>query len=261
MKMKSRLVIPVIALATVAAAIVFANVEFEPASPPDAVPTGNDSAVGAAVPPVAVPASAAADAAADMPVDAPEGPTLLVIGDSLSAGYGLESKDASWVGLLEKRLQSEGYEFDVVNASISGDTSEGGRARLTRALARVEPEIVVLELGGNDGLRGIPLEIMEQNFEQMIAESRAAGAAVVLLGMRIPPNYGPRYTERFHALYGELAERYDIPLAPFFMEDVALDPGLMQADGIHPTEAAQPLMLERAWPAIEIALRRVGNAG
>jgi acyl-CoA thioesterase-1 len=256
MKLKSSLVLPVIALATIAAAIVFARVEFDPASPPDAAAAAHDSADTA----IAAP-DAPADIPAAVPAEARNRATLLVIGDSLSAGYGLESRDSSWVGLLEKRLQSKGYEFDVVNASISGDTSEGGRARLSRALERLSPEIVVLELGGNDGLRGIPLEVMEQNFAQMITESRAAGAAVVLLGMRIPPNYGPRYAERFHALYGELADRYDVPLAPFFMEDVALDPNLMQADGIHPTEAAQPLMLERAWPAIEIALKRVSDNG
>lgn len=183
--------------------------------------------------------------------------TLLVIGDSLSAGYGLASLDETWVALLAQRLDDKEYGIRVINASISGDTSEGGATRLPAALERHQPVIVVIELGGNDGLRGISLDVMQENFERMIDASIAAGAQPVLLGMRIPLNYGARYTEAFEALYVTLSERYSLPLVPFFLSDVALDPQLMQSDGIHPTAAAQPLMLERAWPAIEQALQEI----
>jgi len=180
-------------------------------------------------------------------------PTVLVLGDSLSAGYGLAVEE-TWVSLLASRLAQEGYGHRVVNASVSGDTTSGGLARLGRALERHEPEIVIIELGGNDGLRGLPLDVVRSNFESMIEQSREAGAEVVLLGMRIPINYGPRYAESFHALYGELAETYDLEWVEFFLDGVALDDGLMQADGIHPNAAAQPLMLDNAWPAVAAAL-------
>ncbi|MEO0575587.1 MAG: arylesterase [Pseudomonadota bacterium] len=185
--------------------------------------------------------------------------TLLVVGDSLSAGYGLASLDDTWVALLQQRLDTKGYGIRVINASISGDTSEGGATRLPATLTRHTPVIVVIELGGNDGLRGISLDVMQRNFERMIDASIEAGAQPVLLGMRIPLNYGARYTEAFEALYVELSERYKLPLVPFFLSDVALDPQLMQSDGIHPTAAAQPLMLERAWPAIEQALQQIAQ--
>jgi acyl-CoA thioesterase-1 len=180
-------------------------------------------------------------------------PTLLVLGDSLSAGYGLAVEE-TWVSLLASRLAQEGYGHRVVNASVSGDTTSGGLARLGRALERHEPELVIIELGGNDGLRGLPLDVVRSNFEAMIEQSREAGAEVVLLGMRIPINYGPRYAESFHALYGELAQTYDLEWVEFFLDGVALDDGLMQADGIHPNAAAQPLMLDNAWPAVAAAL-------
>lgn len=179
--------------------------------------------------------------------------TVLILGDSLSAGYGLEL-DETWVALLERRLAEEGYEYRVMNASISGDTSSGGLARLGTALERHRPALVVIELGGNDALRGLPLGEMRRNFRAMIEASRAAGAGVVLLGMRIPPNYGPRYAEEFHSVYGELAAEYGIGLVDFFLEGVALDRALMQSDGIHPNAAAQRIMLDNAWPAIEAAL-------
>jgi len=200
-----------------------------------------------AVAEVAVADTARSDLAAGSP------PTVLVLGDSLSAGYGLTVEE-SWVSLLASRLAQEGYGHRVVNASVSGDTTSGGLARIGAALTRHEPELVIIELGGNDGLRGLPLGVVRSNFEAMIQQSREAGAEVVLLGMRIPVNYGPRYAESFHALYGELAETYDLEWVEFFLDGVALDDGLMQADGIHPNAEAQPLMLDNAWPAVAAAL-------
>lgn len=181
-------------------------------------------------------------------------PVILVVGDSLSAGYGIEL-DEGWVALLQERVGGEDP-YRVVNASISGDTTAGGVARLGKALARHRPRLVVIELGGNDGLRGLPLKVVERNFEAMIQNSRAAGAEVALLGMRIPANYGRRYAEKFHDLYLALAERHDLPVVDFFLDGVALDAGMMQADGIHPNAAAQPRLLDNAWPAIEAGLAR-----
>ena len=194
--------------------------------------------------------AAAVDAIDTAAADTAE-PVLLVVGDSLSAGYGLASIDDSWVSLLQQRLQREGYGIRVVNASISGDTTRGGVARLPAALARHQPVAVVIELGGNDGLRGFPLEEMRDNLERMISASQDIGANVLLLGIMIPPNYGQRYTDAFEAQFVELSQRFDVPLVPFFLEDVALRPELMQSDGIHPNEAAQSLMLDRVWPKLE----------
>ena len=180
-------------------------------------------------------------------------PTILVVGDSLSAGYGIDV-DQSWPALLQEKLDALGYEHRVVNASISGETSEGGAARIGEALARFSPAVVVIELGGNDGLRGFPPARLKKNLETMVERSRAAGAEVVLLGIRIPSNYGPRYTRSFENVYRELAESYALPWTEFFMDGVALDESLMQDDGIHPNAAAQPVLLENAWPAIRQAL-------
>jgi len=186
-------------------------------------------------------------------------PTVLVVGDSLSAGYGIEV-DQSWTTLLQLRLRSQGYEHRVVNASISGDTTEGGATRIEAALLNFDPELVILELGGNDGLRGIPPDTMKGNLQSIIESSRASGASVILLGIRIPTNYGPRYTSAFEAVYRDLAEQMDIPWIEFFMEGVALDNSLMQADGIHPNEAAQPILLDNAWPMVLRALSdRIDN--
>jgi acyl-CoA thioesterase-1 len=181
--------------------------------------------------------------------------TIVVLGDSLSAGYGVKV-DATWVTLLQRRLTDQGYGYRVVNASISGDTTGGARSRLPRALELHKPSILVLELGGNDGLRGLPLKQMRGNFEYLIEQSQAAGAQVVLVGMRIPPNYGAEYADSFHALYGELAKKYRLPLVDFFLEGVALDDNLMQADGIHPTAAAQPKLLDNLWPALLKVLKK-----
>ncbi|HNR22247.1 MAG TPA: arylesterase [Steroidobacteraceae bacterium] len=175
--------------------------------------------------------------------------TILVFGDSISAGYGLKAEE-SWVSLLQKRLVSQGYGYRVVNASVSGETTSGGIARLPRALDLHSPQIVVIELGANDGLRGLPLDLSRRSLAGMIEAAQARGSAVLLLGMRVPPNYGARYAESFHQMYAELARQYDVALVPFFMEKVALEPGLMQADGLHPTAAAQTLLLDTAWPAL-----------
>lgn len=185
----------------------------------------------------------------------PENPVVLVVGDSLSAGYGV-AVDATWVALLQQRLATQGYGYRVVNASISGDTTGGARARLPRALELHKPAVVILELGGNDGLRGLPLRQVRENFEFLIEHAQAAGAKVVLIGMRMPPNYGAAYADGFHALYGELARRYGTPLLEFFLEGVALDDKLMQADGIHPTAAAQPRLLDNLWPVLSQVLKK-----
>lgn len=191
--------------------------------------------------------------------NASKAPTVLVIGDSLSAGYGIEV-DQSWTTLLQLRLRSQGYEHRVVNASISGDTTEGGATRIVAALENFDPELVILELGGNDGLRGIPPDTMKGNLQSIIEASQASGASVILLGIRIPTNYGPRYTSAFEAVYRDLAEQMDIPWIEFFMEGVALDDSLMQADGIHPNEEAQPILLDNAWPMVLRALSdRIDN--
>ncbi len=174
-------------------------------------------------------------------------PTLLVWGDSLSAAYGIP-RERGWVALLRGRLKTRGIQ--VVNASISGETTLGGLSRLPDALKRVEPDIVILELGANDGLRGLPLKQMKANLSAMIELARTAGARVLLVGMRLPPNYGPAYTRRFSALYSEIAEREKIPLLPFLLDGVADDFDRMQADGLHPTAAAQPRLLENVWHAL-----------
>lgn len=181
-------------------------------------------------------------------------PTVLVFGDSLSAGYGMEV-DQSWPALLQARLEDQGYEHKVVNASISGETSEGGAQRINHAVERYAPAIVVIELGGNDGLRGFPPNLLKRNLQTMIDTSRDAGAQVVLLGIRIPTNYGPRYTRSFEKVYRDLASAYSLPWVEFFMAGVALDDSMMQDDGIHPNADAQEILLDNAWPAIVDALQ------
>ncbi|WP_422416902.1 arylesterase [Pseudomonas sp. GZD-222] len=176
--------------------------------------------------------------------------TVLIVGDSISAAFGLDTRQG-WVALLEQRLESEGFDAKVVNASISGDTSAGGQARLPALLAEYKPELVVLELGGNDGLRGQLPTQLQQNLASMIDHSRAAGAKVLLLGMRLPPNYGKRYTDAFAQVYENLATEKQVPLVPFFLEGVGGVPELMQADGIHPGQGAQARLLENAWPQLK----------
>ncbi len=187
-------------------------------------------------------------------------PVLMVLGDSLSAGYGLKQGEA-WPNLLQIRLDSLGHPYYVVNASISGETTRGGLTRLPALLKEHQPALVVIELGANDGLRGLPLEELAANLQALVAASTAAGAAVVVLPMEVPPNYGRAYTEGFRAVFQALPARFDgVSLAPFFLENVVLEPSLMQADGLHPTAAAQPEMLDTIWPIIESKLRPPGEA-
>jgi acyl-CoA thioesterase-1 len=174
------------------------------------------------------------------------GKTILVYGDSLSAAYGL-ALDQGWVALLAKRLAAEGYDYSVVNASISGEITSGGLTRLPQALARHRPAIVILELGANDGLRGLPRAQMKSNLDAMIREAQRAGAKVLLVGMRMPPNYGPDYTQRFAAVFTELAKARRVALVPFLLEGFAAREELFQGDRMHPTAEAQPLMLENVW--------------
>lgn len=180
-------------------------------------------------------------------------PTVLVFGDSLSAGYGIDV-DQSWTALLQARLHAEGYEHRVVNASISGDTTESGATRIGPAIENFDPELIILELGGNDGLRGIPPGRMKGNLEKIIRTSKESGADVVLLGIRIPPNYGPRYIELFDQVFREVADENGVPWLEFFMDGVALNAELMQSDGIHPNAQAQPVLLDNVWPIISEAL-------
>jgi acyl-CoA thioesterase-1 len=180
-------------------------------------------------------------------------PTVLVFGDSLSAGYGIDV-DQSWPALLQSRLESQGYEHRVINASISGETTEGGATRIGSTLQNFSPELVILELGGNDGLRGFPPERMKANLQTIIETTKASGAAVVMLGIKIPSNYGPRYTGAFDNVYRELAEQLSVLWIEFFMEGVALNEELMQDDGIHPNAEAQSILLDNAWPIIRQAL-------
>ena len=176
-------------------------------------------------------------------------PVVLIVGDSLSAGYGLAAHE-NWPSLLQERLAAAGHPHRVVNASISGDTTSGGLARLPRALERHSPSVVIIGLGGNDGLRAIPVDEIRRNLARMIQLSQQSGARVLLAGIHIPPNYGPAYTEAFHANYHELAEQFDAGLIPFILEGVALNSELMQADGIHPTAEAQPVIVANVWPAL-----------
>lgn len=187
-------------------------------------------------------------------------PTVLVFGDSLSAGYGIDV-DQSWTTLLQSRLHSQGYEHRVINASISGETTEGGKTRIESAMDNFDPDLVILELGGNDGLRGFPPAIMKENLRTIIDTARADGASVVLLGIRIPTNYGPRYTQSFEGVYRELADELGVRWIEFFMEGIALNEELMQDDGIHPNAVAQPMLLDNAWPIIREALTERTSTG
>ena len=197
------------------------------------------------------PASASAEGAAR--------PTILVLGDSLSAGYGMNVAQG-WVALLAKRIDAQGYGYRIVNASSSGETTGGGRTRLPRALDLHQPAIVVIELGSNDGLRGLPLEQIRTNLNAMITLSKSRGARVLLLGMQIPPNYGAIYTAGFQATFRELAAQHGLVLVPFLMDGVALDSELMQEDDLHPNAAGQPRLLDNVWPFLEPMLQRNVNS-
>ncbi|WP_345795277.1 arylesterase [Thauera sp. JM12B12] len=188
--------------------------------------------------------------AATPPAGNPDAPAILVWGDSLSAGYGLD-RGQDWPTLLQTRLQDKGFRHVVVNGSVSGETSSGGRTRLPAALAEHAPAIVILELGANDGLRGLQPRLLADNLKAMIDAATASGAQVLLVGMQMPPNYGPAYTRRFSAVFRDLAESEELPLVPFLMEGFADRPELFLADGIHPTAEAQGLILDTVWHSLQ----------
>ena len=183
-------------------------------------------------------------------------PAILVFGDSISAGYGLAHVELGWVEMLRAKLNEEGYGYQVINASVSGETTAGGLARLPRALELHHPQIVILELGANDGLRALPVSPMRGNLAQMADLSTSSGARVLLLGMRIPPNYGPQFTEDFRAVFADLAHEKKLALVPFLMNGLALSPQLIQADGLHPNELGQPLLLANVWPSLRPLLHK-----
>ncbi|MBX9912855.1 MAG: arylesterase [Pseudomonadaceae bacterium] len=185
-----------------------------------------------------------------LPLQGASAATLLVLGDSISAGFGLDTR-LGWVNLLQQRLTAQGLDYKVVNASISGDTSAGGLARLGPLLSEHKPKLVVVELGGNDGLRGLPPAQMQQNLASIIGQSQAGGARVLLLGMQLPANYGARYNQLFTQVYVQLAASEKVALVPFFLEGVGGVPLLMQGDGIHPAAAGQPRMLDNLWPQLQ----------
>jgi acyl-CoA thioesterase-1 len=174
---------------------------------------------------------------------------VLVFGDSLSASYGIE-EEQGWVNLLSEKLRQAQSPYSVINASVSGETSTGGLSRLPAALAEFQPSVVILELGGNDGLRGLPLATLQSNLEEMVSLSQRAGAKVLLAGIQIPPNYGPRYTEPFYALFGDIAKSEQLPFVPFLIDGIPQQPELMQNDGIHPRAEAQHMILDNVWPVL-----------
>jgi len=201
--------------------------------------------------PLGFSAWAAAPAAPATPASAL--PVILIVGDSLSAEYGLQ-RGTGWVALLQKRLQAEKARYRVVNASISGDTTSGGRSRLPALLKQHEPAVVVIELGGNDALRGLPLGMTRDNLAVMAQQSRESGARVLLLGMEMPPNYGAKFGQEFREIYTSVARAEKAALLPFFLKDVAdlAEPTrLFQADRIHPNEEAQAIMLRNVWPELK----------
>ena len=189
-----------------------------------------------------------------LPATAAAEKSILVLGDSLSAAYGIP-RNRGWVALLEERLKRERPDYIVVNASISGETSGGGRARLRPLLEKHRPAVMILELGGNDGLRGMPATQIRTNLTAMIREAQTSGARVLLVGVRMPPNYGEVYSQSFEAVFRELARTHGIALVPFLLEDFADKPEFFLPDRLHPSEAAQPLMLERVWPALRPLLK------
>lgn len=173
-------------------------------------------------------------------------PAILVVGDSLSAEYGLR-RDSGWVNILGRHLTEEKTGYQIHNSSISGDTTSGGLSRLPAALAHYRPEIVIIELGSNDALRGLSLKMTEDNLSKMVAMSQKANASVLLLGMQIPPNYGPRYTEQFRDIFVSVAKAHGAALVPFFFEGIATDKSMFQSDGMHPNEQAQAILEKNVW--------------
>lgn len=185
-----------------------------------------------------------------------DAPLILVVGDSLSAEYGL-SRGTGWVAQMQKRLEDGELTASVVNASISGDTTAGGLSRLPALLEDHHPDVVIIELGGNDALRGLPLNLSAQNLTSMVEQSQEAGAEVILVGMQIPPNYGPAYARQFEALFAQVAQQTNSRLVPFLLEGIATDAASFQADGIHPTEEAQAVMLDNVWPVLHEVLNEL----
>ncbi len=183
-------------------------------------------------------------------------PVVLVLGDSLSAAYGL-AVDQGWVNLLQQKLTQSGYPHQVVNASVSGDTTANGLTRIERALKAHQPDIVIVELGGNDGLRAQSIPMIRGNLEKIIERSRQTGAKIIITGMRLPPNYGSTYVDQFEAIYPDLASKFGSVLVPFFMAGVATRPELMQPDGVHPTARAQEILLDNVWPYLQPQLEAV----
>ncbi len=182
-------------------------------------------------------------------------PTILVMGDSLSAGYGIKVQ-VGWVNLLSERLNTQGYDYRVVNASVSGETSSGAKNRFSALLKTHQPAIVILEIGANDGLRGLPTVQMHDNLASMIEAARSAHATVLLVGIQMPPNYGDAYIQSFKDVYSQLATSTHIRFVPFFLKDVALKENLMQADNLHPNEQGQPYLLEAIWPELKPLLKQ-----
>jgi acyl-CoA thioesterase-1 len=218
---------------------------------------GQNDADRAGAPPPPRPAAAPPPPlAASADETPPSAPRIVFLGDSLTAGLGLEVS-ASFPALIEQRLEREGYAYDVVNAGVSGDTSAGGLRRLEWALAEGEAHVLVVALGGNDGLRGLPPEQLERNLGEIIESAQRRGVAVILAGMEAPPNYGADYTARFRAVYAALARRHDVPLIPFLLDGVAGVPALNQSDGIHPNERGAQLVADLVWKALKPTLDRV----
>lgn len=182
------------------------------------------------------------------------GANLLILGDSLSAAYGLAPREG-WPTLLEERLKQKRFDYSVVNASISGETTSGGATRIGEALSRVKPAVVIVALGGNDGLRGLPTSQMKANLSRMVEAAQRRGARVLLVGVRVPPNYGARYAREFEAAFVEVATRYRVPLVPYILKGIGERRELMQEDNIHPTAAAQSKILENIWPKLQPLLK------
>ena len=181
-------------------------------------------------------------------------PVIMVLGDSISAEYGLP-RDTGWVALMRQRLANERIDYSVANASISGDTTSGGRARMPELIQRLKPSIVIVELGANDALRGVPLPTTEDNLRTIVEQAQQAHAKVVLIGMYVPPNYGPDYTQKFHGVYEQISKDLHVSLVPFLLAGIADKPDMFQADQMHPTQQAQPVLLDNVWPTVKPLLR------
>ena len=181
--------------------------------------------------------------------------SILIYGDSLSASYGIPQQQG-WVSLLQQRLEDQHFPYKVINASVSGETSSGGLSRLSATLDEHQPSIVILELGANDGLRGLPLSVMKDNLAQMIEQSKRSGAKVLLIGMKIPPNYGLKYSQSFKQKYQQLSQELKVPRVPFMLQGMENRPELIQDDGLHPNVQGQPIILENIWPQLKLILKK-----